>query len=356
VGYRLKSDGTVIDVGNVTEYEITVPTDGTYAWTVAAYDAAHGVSPYADPWSFAVDTRSPRIDAVSPLDGAGDVAIREAMTIAFDEPIEEASFAYTVEPDPGGWMASWKHHGTEVTLTHDPFDYDTEYTVTITGAEDEAGNPLVGLPYDWRFSTESPPVTPVLLSPEDGAVLCDALVTLRWGIGANAVGYLLDWDGDIIDVGDVTEYEVTVPADGTYTWTVAAYDAASDVSPYADPWSFSVDTRAPRIVATSPSNDAEHVAVTEALSITFSKPVDADTFAYAVAPEADGWSASWNNEGTVVTLAHAPLASDCTYTATVASAEDQAGNPLLDGIYAWSFTTAVEGGDTYNVYLPFLLK
>jgi hypothetical protein len=82
---------------------------------------------------------------------------------------------------------------------------------------------------------------PVLVSPPDGAVLSDTTPTLTWLASPEASGYLLDWNGAVSDVGDVTRYTTTVLADGVYTWTVAAYHATY-TSPYTDVWSFTVDT------------------------------------------------------------------------------------------------------------------
>jgi hypothetical protein len=39
-----------------------------------------------------------------------------------------------------------------VTLDHNPFEYQTTYTISVT-AEDLAGNVLSGAPYTWSFTT-----------------------------------------------------------------------------------------------------------------------------------------------------------------------------------------------------------
>ena len=40
-----------------------------------------------------------------------------------------------------------------VTLSHADFEFWTEYTVSVTGAQDMAGNPL-DEPYVWSFESE----------------------------------------------------------------------------------------------------------------------------------------------------------------------------------------------------------
>jgi len=85
-----------------------------------------------------------------------------------------------------------------------------------------------------------PALTPSLVSSANGAVINDNAPTLTWlaGSSADTAGYLLDWNSTVMDVGNVTQYTTTVLANGTYTWTVAAYDGLGNSSPYTDVWSF----------------------------------------------------------------------------------------------------------------------
>jgi uncharacterized repeat protein (TIGR01451 family) len=152
-GYWVDFNGTVHDVGNATQYTTPVLADATYTWTVAAYDAMGNTSAYTDTWSFRVDTVSPIIVAVSPANGAAEVAVTAPVVVTFSRPIEISTFAFTVSPDPGGWAASWSGGETVVTLTHNPFDYWRTYSFTVTAAADPLGNPLAGAPYTWRFAT-----------------------------------------------------------------------------------------------------------------------------------------------------------------------------------------------------------
>ena len=95
----------------------------------------------------------------------------------------------------------------------------------------------------WGFTVDTiPPPVPALVSPADGAVISDTTPALTWDGVTSAAGYLLDFNGAVVDVGNVTQYTTTVLANGDYTWTVAAYDAANNTSAYADLWSFTVIT------------------------------------------------------------------------------------------------------------------
>jgi uncharacterized repeat protein (TIGR01451 family) len=84
------------------------------------------------------------------------------------------------------------------------------------------------------------PAPPVLRQPEDGAHLDVLTPTLVWQPSIGATGYWLDFNGAISDTGPLTAYTTPVLGDGTYTWTVAAYDSAGNTSPFTDTWTFSV--------------------------------------------------------------------------------------------------------------------
>jgi uncharacterized repeat protein (TIGR01451 family) len=90
-----------------------------------------------------------------------------------------------------------------------------------------------------------PPIAPTLVSPANGAVVSDTTPTLTWGDSPNAAGYLLDWNGAVMDVGGITHYTTQALVDGVYTWTVAAYDLLRNTSPYTDVWSFTVSLPGP---------------------------------------------------------------------------------------------------------------
>jgi hypothetical protein len=256
-GYRLDWNGTVMDVGDVTQFTASVLADGVYTWTVAAYDGLGNTSPYADAWSFTVDT--------------------------------------------------------------------------------------------------TPPAPPMLVSPANGAVISDTTPTLIWGASPSpdVAGYRLDWNGTVMDVGDVTQFTASVLADGVYTWTVAAYDGLGNTSLYTDVWSFTIESASPQILDTAPGDGETDVAIGAAVVITFSEPINAATFAYTVAPDPGGWSAVWSGSGAVATLNHTPFDYQTTYTVTVTAASDLVGNPLSGAPVVWHFTTAK--GQVY-VYLPLVVR
>ncbi len=56
VGYRVRLNDTLHDVGNTLVYTTPVLADGVYTWTVTAYNVWGGVSPAPAPWTFTIET------------------------------------------------------------------------------------------------------------------------------------------------------------------------------------------------------------------------------------------------------------------------------------------------------------
>jgi uncharacterized repeat protein (TIGR01451 family) len=99
------------------------------------------------------DVNPPVVTEVSPEDGARYVPLDEDIVITFNKAINDATFAHAVFPDPGGWSETWNGAMTQVTLSHDDFGLLKVIDVSVTYAEDEAGNAMAE-PYDWSFTTE----------------------------------------------------------------------------------------------------------------------------------------------------------------------------------------------------------
>jgi hypothetical protein len=102
------------------------------------------------------DTTPPSVTDTNPDDEDTDVAIDvPIIEVEFDEPMDEASV--DVDLDSISFSGSWDGNTFIITPLED-LEYDTEYTVTVTNAEDLAGNPLGT--YEFTFTTETEPVTP----------------------------------------------------------------------------------------------------------------------------------------------------------------------------------------------------
>lgn len=118
----------------------------------------------------APDTTPPTVTDTDPPDGDSDVPIDlPTIEVDFDEPMNED--VIDVELDGIQTQESWDGNTLVITPLED-LEYDTEYTVTITNAEDVAGNSMAT--YDFSFTTETQPEPPAEPEPEE------AEVTLYW--------------------------------------------------------------------------------------------------------------------------------------------------------------------------------
>jgi len=159
-------------------------------------------------------------------------------------------------------------------------------------------------------------------------------------------------DGTFNSLSEGYTFTTAALSDGAYTVYVRATDAATIPNTtveanYATD-SFTVDTTPPTVVSTLPTADATGVAVSTAVSVTFSEAMDAATITTG-SFTLDGVSGSVTYESGTYTATFTPdanLAESTTYTATLSTAiTDAAGNPLASA-YPWSFTTTdVTPGD-----------
>ncbi len=334
-GYLLSWQDGPIDVGAVTQYSPVITSDGVYSWTVAAYDRAANASPYTDVWSLVVDTTPPTMPPLlAPTDGA----------IISDTHLS-LSWAASPSPDTAGYLLSWQDGPIDVgavTQYSPVITSDGVYSWTVA-AYDRAAN---AGPYTdtWSFNVDqTPPQPPTLLSPPDGSLFdqSPAPVTLTWDLSPSpdVAGYRLNWEGSVIDVGEATQHPLTLSADGSYTWSVAAYDRLNNTSPYTDAWGLSLDARPPQVQSTSPADQATGVALYAPILITFSEEIVTDSLDYTLYPDPGGWSATWNQAETAVTLEHDPFDYQTVYTASLTEAQDQAGHSLANRPVDWTFST-----------------
>jgi hypothetical protein len=253
--------------------------------------------------------------------------------------------------DAVGYLLKWD--GSEAIDVGDVTSYDMAasdglHTWTVAAYDHVDNTSDYADPWSLTIDT-TPPAVPVLQDPAPGAILTSTAVVLRWHTAADAVGYLLRWDGGTVDVGDVLSHTVSA-TDGTHTWTVAAYDHVDNRSDDAGVRSLRVDTMPPTVEATVPGDGATGVAPTAPLVITFSEPVDPDSLQMSASPDPGGWFAAWAPGNQAVTLSHAPFEVETTYVVTVLTVDDVAGLAMA-GSYSWTFDTG-----KYLLYMPIVLR
>ncbi len=148
--------------------------------------------------------------------------------------------------------------------------------------------------------------------------------------------YIINLDGTVIDVGNVTEHTMDVLADRYYTWTVAAYDVLSNTSAYTYPWAFELDATAPDTTITGNPPDPS-TSADAAFQFTGDDGSGSGVESFECQLDGGGWntctspqnyvglsSGSHTFEAQAIDYAGNPDATPATYTWTIAT-----GAPVL---------------------------
>jgi hypothetical protein len=345
-------------------------------------------SPADDDDSTADDDASsaPIVISTIPAAGATDVAVNEAVTAAFNEPmdpatIDAATFTLLRGSTPVAGAVTCVGATALFTLTTN-LDPNTKYTATITtGAQDAAGNPLASS-FVWNFTTgaASDTTRPAIVStnPENEAtnVALNAKVSAAFSEAMDPLTLTTDtftlFDGTTPVAGAVTcvaaaaLFAPTANLAPSTLYTATITTGVTDLSGNALAadyvWSFTTGTASdatrPTVVSTNPLNNATDVALNATVNATFSQAMDPLTItAAAFTVTGPGGAAV---AGMVVYNAlsligsftpNSDLLPTTTYTATITTAvTDLAGNALAVD-YVWSFSTGTTAGNLTPVNL-----
>ncbi len=148
----------------------------TYTASVAGAANAAGqamATPYT--WTFTTLPAPvpPTVTSTSPAPGTTGVGIAVKPTAVFDQDVAPASITFTLKNGSGAAVAAtaaYTSANRTVTLSpSQPLAYGTQYTATVSGATNAAGQPLAA-PTTWSFTTMPPPPPPTVASatPADG--------------------------------------------------------------------------------------------------------------------------------------------------------------------------------------------
>jgi uncharacterized repeat protein (TIGR01451 family) len=119
---------------------------------------------------------------------------------------------------------------------------DGEHTFAVRAVDRVGHADPTPASHTWTIDTSAPPA-PTLVSPANNSTLEDVQsATLTWQ-AANApdvAGYVVKFNGQETDVGNITSHLVNGLSAGTYQWSAAAYDAAGNRSAFAPTFSFQI--------------------------------------------------------------------------------------------------------------------
>lgn len=130
----------------------------TYTATASGATDLAGNAMAPDSWSFttgAPDSTPPAVTSHTPAAGATDVALTSAISATFDEAVQPGTMTIDVR-DPGGTAVTgsvgYAPESFTATFTPgSPLQPSTNYTVTVSGAQDTAGNTMSAVV--WSFTT-----------------------------------------------------------------------------------------------------------------------------------------------------------------------------------------------------------
>ena len=308
------------------------------------------------------DTTKPAIISRTPAQSVG-VGTTSAITVVFNEEIKLVPQSFTLlENGTNPIQGDISSVGTTAKFKPtSALAVNTSYTATVTtGVTDLAGNQLAAS-YSWQFKTGEAQDSgaPMVLSTfpasdSTGAALNSAiLVTFNEDMdpaSINAQTITLLKDGTIAVAGTVTYIGTTalfkptsaLVANAAYTASVTTgvKDLAGIPLDASYSWKFTTggasDSTAPRVLTTNPASNATGVAVTSAVTVTFTEPVI--PFYYGLV-EGNPVAVTFNNTYTTVTLKPAePMNAGATYAIGI-MVQDMAGNPMT-GAYLWQFSTS----------------
>lgn len=164
----LASPGNITFSGGLWSGAVSIAGAGEVWDSLRASSGARPAQGFSNAFYLQGDP-NPYIIYTSPSDGSTNIPVNEPIVIVFSEAINTGTFAFTCEPDPGGWGQSWNSGNDTVSLTHNDFDFSTSYTFTVTSAQDSTGNNLASgtAPNPFSFTTGSSGLSggPVKINP-----------------------------------------------------------------------------------------------------------------------------------------------------------------------------------------------
>ncbi|WP_263376654.1 Ig-like domain-containing protein [Granulicella aggregans] len=323
------------------------------------------------------DTTSPTVVSAVPYSGAPGVGVNVQPGFVFSKPIDPISVnASTFQvlngttALPGSYWVSSDDTRIEF-VPNSPLPVSATLTMSLTGVQDQVGNPLS---YTSHFTTGATPdeIAPVVVQtsiPSNATVPINSNITVQFSESMdvttfNATDFRL-YDDDSTSYGTVAStltwnsaqsvaYLVpAAPLKAGHQYTLYVNSgtdlAGNGMQSYSSYFyaGFASDAAAPSVTAFSPLAGATGVGTNTVIDVAFSAPIDPTTLS-GVTLSAGGTTvpstAVLAGGNTVVQLVpQAPLTANTKYVVTIAGVKDPAGNMVATATN--SFTT----GATFNL-------
>ncbi len=309
------------------------------------------------------DTAAPIVTSTSPSVGATNVSVTANVTVVFSETVTGVNnTSFTLTGPSGLVSAVVGSPGASASLN--PIHQlvpNTTYTFAVTSAvRDLANNALV--PFSAMFTTGPDLFAPNIIgrSPLNGSVdqpvntsvlvdfdehVTNATESTIKLVGGVEVPAVVSYVGAPMYRATLTPVVQLVP-NATYMVTIQPelQDASGNMygTPPVGTWLFSTgaDTIVPRVLSTTPADNATGVDASESISVELDEPVTGvDDTSFVVMNAGSGTLASSNGGRTWTFTPDAPMPANTTVTVMLTMAiEDASGNALVP--FAFDFVTA----------------
>ncbi|MDI6794288.1 MAG: PKD domain-containing protein, partial [bacterium] len=231
------------------------------------------------------------------------------------------------------------------------------YTCTVSTAAKDTSDPGNSLAsnYTWSFTTVNQ-LTVGLTSPNGGQDWTGgSSKNITWNISGGLALYTVKL---YYSTNGGASYPDTITANAgssPYPWILPAINSNQvrvkvEVTDSSTPTqtaqdtsdnNLTIDSTAPQVSSTSPSNGAANVAVEAAITVAFNEGMNQSVTqsAFSISPNPGGLSYSWS--GNTLTISHSNFAYNQTYNCSITTAgkdDSDTGNNLA-ATYSWSFTT-----------------
>lgn len=238
----------------------------------------------------AKDTTPPALLGSTPADGAEGVATDSPLSLAFSEPMDQASVQLAATPATALGAGTWTSASTVRFTPVSGWQAGSSYAVAVSGA-DLAGNALPDTTL--TFATAAPPDTTAPAPPANvQAAAGDGAFTLSWDAGSedDLAGVTVYWGETAGALGSA----LFVPAPGTeatvgdlengatYAYALEAEDLAGNRSARVSGSVTPRDATAPQLLSSEPADGASDLTLVPALRFTFSEPMDTSSLEFGL--------------------------------------------------------------------------
>ena len=232
-----------------TSHTLPPILDGTHYWRVRAKDLAGNLGSWSSVRYFIQDDTPPGSPILStPVDGT----ITNDNTLYFSWGVVTTAVQYHLQIDETITFSSPINYYTSGTSISPPALGQGVWYWRVQ-AKDSLNNwGSYSIPWDFIID-QTPPGTPMLLTPADDTIDSDATPTLTWTSASGANQYQLQIDDNPSFTSPTNYYTAgisfTLPtiANDEWFWHIRAIDAAGNYGSYSSTFSFIVDTIAPVI-------------------------------------------------------------------------------------------------------------